>query len=211
MDYAYPKIFDSIDKAVQRKGSIRSRMHDVIEECRSQYPHGDWEKFETIDFNQESYASSHWLKKTLAQADHQTVFKGLWFGLANPVEATGAITADLYVTASPYFDPDGLDWACKASYTPEFGYFNSQVLAAIYGIAYSERGLEFRAEYPLILAYGAMLARSALQDVDLTIPFDKLEGASVGFDGGDFLFLGRLDKGRLITKEHSRGSSKDTP
>ena len=79
---------------------------------------------------------------------------------------------------------------------PKSRYLNSKVLTAVYRLAYrSANALGNAAEYPLCLAYGAMVACEALESGRLSGPFANLLGAAAGFDSGDLLFLGSFSDG----------------
>lgn len=183
---------------VRSDAALQNRMLGVIAECEAQCPHPDWNLLREIDFNQEVGSLNTWLAKALSEASLSTNFKGLWFGLSNPVYAEKP-TADIYVAASPEFESGGIEWACNSTFYPEYGPLHSKVLDAIYRIAYDyEDGLANNAEYPLVLAYGAMVAKAALEQAKLKLPFKSLTGAAVGFDGGDFLFLGGIASGKFI-------------
>lgn len=124
----------------------------------------------------------------------------MWFGLNNPV-VDDRPTADIYVCASKKYETGSLDWTVGPVVCPESGYLNSRVLAAVYDLAFSsDAALGNDAEYPLVLAYGAMVARKALESVRLSGPFADLSGAAAGFDSGDFLVLGSFREGRLRAK-----------
>ena len=116
-----------------------------------------------IAFHLDESALNDWLPQALAGAGSATSFKGLWFGLNNPV-VKGAVTADIYVGASESYASDSLDWAMEPAELSKPGYLRSKVLDAIYSLAYGrDGGLENDAEYPLVLAYGSMCAREALE------------------------------------------------
>jgi hypothetical protein len=87
-----------------------------------------------------------------------------------------------------------LEWAGENSY------LNSKILKSIYRLAYDRQdGLGNDAEYPLVLAYGAMAVIEALQQPPLPFALRSLQGVSVGYDGGDFLFLGEFRDGHFVT------------
>lgn len=196
MSYDYQKLFDAIVRAVSADGSLGHRMMAVVNECESQLAHKDWVRIRNIDFDADAARLEPWLMRALAEAPTPNSLRGLWFGLNNPL-ALGEVTADIYVAASKSFDETAADWACDADFFPSSGHLNSTGLASIYNTAYSSsNGLANDAEYPLVLAYGAMLARIAIESLNISqCPLPMLEGAAVGFDGGDFLFLGKVEDG----------------
>lgn len=198
MAYDYQKLFSTLIAEVQSSDLPQQRMLRVINECESQHPHPDWALFRNIDFDQELDSLNSWLTSAIGEADDSEQFKGLWFGLNNPGDENGT-SADIYLAASPEFAFGELDWACESTFYPDTGPLCSKVLNAIYQIAYAEsKSLKNDAEYPLVLAYGAIIARAALEQHKFVGPFSFLKGAAVGFDSGDFLFLGRFDNGKFI-------------
>lgn len=197
MAYDYSALFVSIGAAAAGEGSLTERMHTLIAHCERQVPHRDWSRMRQIDYEADRHVLGQWLTTFFAEAPPSASFKGLWFGLNNPV-VDDQPTADIYVSASTKYETGSLDWAVGPVFCPESGYLNSRVLAAVYDLAYSsDAGLGNDAEYPLALAYGAMVARQALESVRLSGPFANLSGAAAGFDSGDFLVLGSFLEGRL--------------
>jgi plasmid stabilization system protein ParE len=74
----------------------------------------------------------------------------------------------------------------------------NRLLDAIYSLAYGrDGGLENDADYPLVLAYGSMCAREALERTPRAGAIANLCGAACGFDSGDALHLGRFDGERF--------------
>lgn len=198
MTYDYSLLFTKMIAEVQADTSFQIRMLSVIAECEVQCPHPDWRLLKKIDFNQDVASLSTWLSKAFSEASQSTNFKGLWFGLFNPIYDEEP-TADIYVAASPEFDSGEIEWACDATFSPAEGMLHSKVLDAIYRIAYGkDSGLGNDAEYPLVLAYGAMLAKAALEQAKFKSPFDTLVGAAVGFDSGDSFFLGEFCNGKFV-------------
>lgn len=197
MDYTIDSILAVIVEAVTSNGSFSDRMVRVIDECERQKPHPDWQRMRRIAFHLDESALNHWLPQALAGAGSATSFKGLWFGLNNPV-VKGAVTADIYVGASESYASDSLDWAMEPAELSKPGYLRSKVLDAIYSLAYGrDGGLENDAEYPLVLAYGSMCAREALERTPRAGAIANLCGAACGFDSGDALHLGQFDGERF--------------
>jgi hypothetical protein len=148
-----------------------------------------------IDYDAESSSYLGWLTDLTAAARGQSP-KGLWFGLVNPVH-NGSATLDLYGATSTKYDSNGLAWAERRSRSTRC-FMGSRVLGEIYSCAYgAESSLENDAEYPLGLGFGAMIARSILEASPFTAPLDQIAGAAVGFESGDFLYLGEVLGGRF--------------
>ncbi len=198
MAYDYEKLFDAIVDAVRGDASPRERMLAVIKECEVQQPHPDWEAFKRIDYDQELDEAGGWLARALSEAKAGKEYRGLWFGLSNPVY-DDVPTADIYLAASPEYADGEIDWAAESTFYPDSGELHSRVLDQLYQMAYAnEDGLGNDAEYPLVLAYGAIIARRALEGQALGGAFGSLAGAAVGFDDGDFLVLGQFRDGKFI-------------
>ncbi len=200
MAYDYSILFDKIIVAVSHTGSVTERMKLVIDECARQRPHPDWAELSKIDFEGDATTLNDWLAAAFAGADPNESRIGLWFGLFNPADEHGEASADMYVGASPGFATNSLDWARNIEELRSSNYLNSSVLKAIYSIAYrSPDGLSNDAEYPLVLAYGAIAAHSLLSENALPAALQGLKGAAIGFDSGDLLFLGEFDASRFFS------------
>jgi hypothetical protein len=181
---------------VAAPGKITPRMQTLIDYCAAAIPHEQWTTLRCIDYEAESSSYLGWLSDLTAAARGQSP-KGLWFGLVNPVR-NGSATLDLYGATSTEYDANGSAWAERISRSTRC-FAGSRVLAEIYSCAYGEENsLENDAEYPLGLGYGAMTARSILEVGPLTAPLDQIAGTAVGFDSGDFLYLGEVRDGRFV-------------
>ena len=199
MSYDYSLLFQNIIAAVSGGGSFEQRMNALITHCENQIPNKGWSGFREIDYEADNDRLKHWLPLACAEAVPSTLYKGIWFGLNNPV-INGEPTADIYLAASQMFDRGSIDWAASASFYPVNGYLGSQVLSSIYRLAHSGSGaLQNYADYPLVLAYGAMAARAALENTEFSGVFAQLNGAAVGFDSGDLLILGSFHGGSFET------------
>jgi len=192
MAYNYRQLFEKIVRSVADDGPISLRMHAVIAECAQQRPHPDWDRLNELDFDADATNTERWLETAFPNPAHHRLREGLWFGLFNPVRS-GKPTADAYVIAAPNFDETSIEWACDSDEPNQGSYLYSSVLRDIYSIAYaSKAGLENDAEYPLVLAYGGIAARTALTRSLRWRFFPKLRGAAAGFDSGDFPCASRL-------------------
>lgn len=197
MAYDYDRLFEYIVAAVSAEGPIAGRMRRLIASCEDQRPHPGWRALRQIDFTADEAKLGPWLTRAGAEAGAGAAYRGLWFGLNNPV-VDGETSADIYLAASPAFESDSIDWAVDCTFYPEDRALNSVVLDGIYRHAYdTPGGLGNDAEYPLALAYGAMAACAALEAAALPAAFHELQGAAAGFDSGDFLFLGGFAEGRF--------------
>jgi hypothetical protein len=175
-------------------------MGRVIDECARQIPHRDWPRFRAIAFDDEVPALSAWLDRAFGAKWTKAASRGLWVGLIQVMRGEGVV-ADMYASAGPDFDGESIDWAGEVDTAGPASYLGSAVLATLYRLAYGSReGLGNDAEYPLALAYGAMATRAALEGGPLPEALSALRGAAVGYDDGDFLFLGEFADGKFNSR-----------
>lgn len=197
-EYNIDVLFDSILAAVAAQGSIAQRMHMVIDECERQLPHADWERMRCIDFHADEPALEDWLIEAFSEGAVRAGDRGLWFGLFNPLSLDGRATSELYVASGPIYEDESPEWPCKVQPNKGASFLDSEVLDAIYRLAYDpEDGLQNNAEYPLALAYATMAACSALGQRKLAPELAALRGAAAGFDSGDGLYIGVFDNLRF--------------
>jgi hypothetical protein len=191
------KLWDVIVGVVAAPGKITPRMQELIDFCAAAIPHDEWARLRCIDYDTETSSHLKWFAGLEAAAKGQSS-KGVWFGLVNPIRE-GKATLDLYGATSAAYDPNGLTWARSINRSTK-RFVGSQVLGEIYSTAYAtgDDSLENDAEYPLALGFGAMAARAILETRPLTGFLDQIVGAAVGFDSGDFLYLGEVRDGRFI-------------
>ncbi len=199
MAYDYPRLVRKIVDVVSIDSSVTDRMNALISECEAQRPHPHWNQMRQVDFDADNVRISNWLSSAFEAANDHPPACGLWFGLVN-VELAGTESAEAYVAASSAFEATSIDWAAHVERVGEDNYLGSSVLRAIYAQAYgSADGLRNDAEYPLVLAFGAIAARSALMEAYLPSTLKSVRGAAVGFDSGDFLYLGEYSRGKFAS------------
>lgn len=198
MSYDYEALFTRIVDVVSAAGRHSERMGHLIDECERQCPHPQWSALRTVDFNSDVARIDTWMSDVLSELPAGTSPAGLWFGLNNPVVGRRS-TADIYVSATQSFAPPEIDWASDSAFYAESRYLGAQGLDSIYRLAYDDHdGLGNDAEYPLVLAYGSMLACDAVKALRLEGPLANLEGCAAGFDSGDLLFLGSFADGAFV-------------
>ena len=184
-----------VDEAVRREPTVGDVMNAVLSACENERPHSDWAELRRLAFGDLKPLRS-WIEKPFRLDPPPPDLAGLWFGLFNPEYERRKPTADLYVSGSNRFTDDPCDngWAVGPQWRPDGRYARSSILNEIYRIAYRPSGLGNDAEYPLCLAYGAAAVRDLLRDpgVRSLLQQDRSVGVAVGFDGGDFIALGRV-------------------
>ncbi len=192
--------------------AVAEGMSAIVEECARAHPHPDWERFAQLDFTTDLGHLRRWLLDAFSSAP-DPADDGLWFGLFNPIY-DGEDAADMRVSAAPYDPESAGDWASEVSWTPSNECARSQVLKAIFDIAYGGEGLSGDdedeaetsnllgndAEYPLCLAYAALAVRHLATDLHPLLWLGNADRRLlfVGFDSGDYICIGALTEAGLV-------------
>ncbi len=189
-----------VDELAQSRG-VDDTMQRMIQRFQEAYPHPDWDELAGLPYEDVADLQD-WLYKQFQLYPPKKSLAGLWFGLFNPIYDQGPV-ADIYVCGTNQFtsDPSNSQWAVNADWRPKGRYAHSKILANIYKIAYRESGLGNDAEYPLCLMYGAAVVRELLNSPNnkaITRHYGT-PGLAVGFDSGDFVLLGRLTSGGIVS------------
>ena len=196
MNYDFERLIAVIAESTTKVGPIKSRMLAVIDECDRQAQHQDWAIFKTLDYQVDIGRLGQWISKAVDALPDSAPPRGLWVGICNPCDDPNdmsSIRTDVYMSLCSRFEESSNDWAREPLVTTEC--LRSEVLRALYKTAYSGKGsLEDSAEYPVALAYGAMLTVEALSYAPTQL-FSSLEGAVCGFDSGDSLLVGTVADG----------------
>ncbi|HEY7875980.1 MAG TPA: hypothetical protein VIG64_12755 [Actinomycetota bacterium] len=164
-------------------------MGRVIDKCEELIS-ARWDEFRDLPFSHDVDAVVARFVQALEGAPPPPEVQALWFGLFNP-KRDGLTTADVYFGGATEFDPADPDWPTELSYEPPGGYLQSEVLSAIYEIAYRKTDLGNDAEYPLCLAYGASVARACGRAY--AERFDTRVWVTSGFDSGDTIDVGWVE------------------
>lgn len=192
-------ILERIEALAEADASIGKGMFSIIELTEPYFPHEDWYRLCYLDYDDTAEMDA-WLRGVLEREPLPQDTKGLFFGLFNPYNDAHQPSADLYVAGSTLFRADDLrcEWACDPRYLPQGRHAKSEVLDAIYRIAYDqEGGLQDKAEYPLCLAYGILITKHLLTTLAPSRILGQAEeiGVAVGYDDGDCVVLGKVDRG----------------
>jgi hypothetical protein len=190
------KLHAFIVNELASKRSLRQSMYRIIDRCAKGQAHDDWQKLRALPFDNLDHLKE-WIERPFRAEPPQKRLAGLWFGLFNPIYGRKPV-ADIYVCGSTRFDSSPVDnsWAVGPEWTPADAYAHSPVMASIYRIAYRKGGLENNAEYPLCLAYGSLAIRDLLRAAEPSVFLRSSPslGVAVGFDSGDYVLLGKLNK-----------------
>ena len=184
------------------KEKIARQMEEIIVFCDKIFPHPDWRNFLGIDYEADLLAHQNWLNKFWEEKHPETVVRGLWFGLFNPVR-NGETVADIYINTCSEYDSEDpeCNWIYSTHLWDNVQYAHSDALADIYRNAYHpNEGLRNAAEYSLCLSYGVFMATHLLHSFNPDLSHcqsDKL-GVVVGFDSGDIIRVGELSQSGLL-------------
>ncbi|MFP2908316.1 hypothetical protein ACLESD_25340 [Pyxidicoccus sp. 3LFB2] len=202
--YNFSKLLGEIDGAVKSDLPVTEGLLRIIEFCETARPHPDWSALRNLDAAGDLQQLQRWLETVIRTMAPPAPVTGLWFGLFNPV-VQGRVTADLHVLGAPY-DANDPEWLFRQRWGGDTPDASSTVLDAIYRVAYGrENGLGNDAEYPLCLAYAALAVRHLAKLMGPTLLGDAAQRVlHVGFDSGDFLCIGAVQKTGLIFSR-SRG------
>jgi hypothetical protein len=191
-------VFGLIQSELAGRRPLSESMDRIVSLCAESYPHESWNTLRNLPYDDLTELLD-WFVALFRNDPPLTKLAGLWFGLKNPIYR-GTIVADMYVWGSSRFDPGDDSWAVNADWRPRNQNAHSTILESIYRIAYQPAGLGNDAEYPLCLAYGCLAVREILQSVnpaEILGTSDQL-GIEVGFNGGDFLTIGKLTKSGFV-------------
>ena len=204
---------------LRRRRSVGESVMALIEKCEAARPHPDWARLRRLAYDNLSELRE-WIRRPFQVEPPEAPLKGLWFGLFKSCPDGRTPVADIYVCGSRRFDPDPLDnqWAVRPDWWPDARYADSTLLANLYRIAYRQgddrkqraAALGNDADYPLCLGYGALAVRDLLEQTDPALVLGRSEslGVAVGFDSGDFVLLGQLDRSGLKPPKPGRSTTE---
>lgn len=198
VSYNVGRLFSEIERVVKSDVPVTEGLLRVIQFCETARPHPDWSALRSLDIGGDLQQLQRWLETVMRQMPPPAPVTGLWFGLFNPV-VQGRVTADLHLIGAPYSANDP-DWIFRQRWGEDTPDAISAVLDAIYRVAYGrENGLGNDAEYPLCLAYAALVVRHLAKLMGPTLLGDAAQRVlHVGFDSGDFLCIGAVQRTGLI-------------
>jgi hypothetical protein len=183
--------------------SVGASMRALIDALAKEHPEGDWSPYYDLPYDREvPVLQRDWFPSVIANDPPAAVpVAGLWFGLFEPIRGRGRnreTVADFYVAGARQFELDGSsEWAVRPAWFPDGRYAGSNVLAAIYRLAYGKPGgLGNDAEEYLCLGYVAFALKFILADIDfgLIVAGDAPVGVAAGWDSGDPYYVGFLTR-----------------
>lgn len=184
-------------RLARARREVPAGMEELIAWCARHRPHRSWPALRRINWAADVKRLERWLTGVLRDQPPPATIDGLYFGLFNPTSDEGAPSADLYVAGNPY-DAEDPDWICDPAWWPAARYAGSKALARLYRVAYADgaSGLGNDAEYPLGLGYAVLAVGHLCRTLGETLLSGGAQRRAVatGFDSGDVLQLGALDR-----------------
>lgn len=194
-------------------------MDKLLKRCDEVCPSSAWEQIRKLDFNDDVRDLQNWLAKLLAKEKVPKRIKAFWFGIFNPI-IKGRASCGLDFSGSVNFDANAscADWAVsnKQSYLPRCNCVETEVLKQIYRIVQGSKRRIFpsrcklrelcsggttcwHGEYVLCLGYAALAVQHICRNIpQLLSPDRKPRAVAVGYNDGDSLFLGHVNRNHFV-------------
>ena len=147
-----------------------------------------WDAYRDIPYERELGCRSDFFVEVVEREPPAKPLTGFGVEIAYPSRG-GDTTADLLLMGGSAYQPNDETWLDVQEYTPREHAADSEVLAAIYRLAYAPGGLGNAADYTLCLAWSAYFARACARRFLNHVGRDFI-GVRVGFGGGDWIDLG---------------------
>jgi hypothetical protein len=180
-------MYEVIQRLLKAAPDTATGMRRLIDRCAQKHPHRDWAQLRALPYADGAGQIAAWIADALSRSPPSRHLDKFWFGLCNLGSASGGTTADIHVYGTDLPRE-------RETWIPQTEYGGSEILAAIYRIAYplprgatspaKDAPLENDAEYPLCLGFGALAVRDAVRTLG---PRSALHRSAVlvGFDCGD--------------------------
>lgn len=177
-----------IEELLQQGLDERAFMTAVIDLGHRLTGAAGWDSFSDLPYKTELQRRSSFFLEVITREPPKSPLAGFYVEIAYP-SRQGKTVADLDVTGSDSYERGEEEWFARINYTPKDSYAHSDVLAAIYRLAYAPGGLGNAADYTMSLAWGTYFARACARRYLADLGSDFV-GLRVGFSGGDWIDLG---------------------
>lgn len=205
-----------VKKVIQSGVNTQAGMKELIQLCEQECPGPVWAEIRAINFDENVELMKNWVTRVLAKERPASNIKAYWFGIYNP-SLNGHVSCDLYLSGSTTFNPTEKsgDWACVngTSYFPSLRYANASVLDVIYSLTQHRTSSIFPencrwkggcsgsngcwfGEYVLCLGFAGLVVNEICETIwkPIMATSNEPQAVAVGFDSGDFIILGYIDK-----------------
>lgn len=196
-----PDHYNYIEQVVRSGATMSRGMAALITYYEENCPSPVWQEVRELEFEGELPHLGTWLEDVLTGEPPAFEIEAYWFGLFN-LDEDGVEICEMYVAGSDHFAPDALspDWAVIPSYFPEGRYAGSRVLADLHrSLASADSDAFGFGDYTLCLGNAGLAVAHLCAMLDpVTLLGPKASRMiTAGFDEGDFILLGELDRGGL--------------
>ncbi len=181
-------MFDTVQELVAAGRPATETWPELVRSARGRSRSAFWKTLESIDVAAELRRLRSWLAGALESEPPPPAIRAFWFGLHQPDEET----TDLYVAGAKRFDDEGLEWAVRPAWWPERRYAGSRAIAEIHRAACRPRGPQDEGEYFCLWFAALAVAQLSGELAPHLLGKARSRHVAAGFDGGDFLVLGKL-------------------
>jgi hypothetical protein len=206
---ADPSVF--VDAVVSSERDLATCIEKLFDYCREHCPSPTWQELVHLDFQQDVLRVTEWLRSVLTSEAPGADIEALWFGLRSTPQERDL----LYLAGSDYFDLEDHGWVRFPIYWPANRRADSPVLQQIHQVLRKAGGQVFSLGwYVLCLGYACLAVAEACKAIDPAILLGPREKryVAVGFDGGDFVALGWVDRdGWHVFKATEQPPVKEAP
>ncbi|MCL6430698.1 MAG: hypothetical protein K6V36_07515 [Anaerolineae bacterium] len=188
---ADPSVF--VDAVVSSRRDLTTCLAQLFDYCREHCPSSIWEELRHLDFEEDVVRLTNWLRAVLTSEPPGAEIEALWFGLRSTPQERDL----LYLAGSDYFDLEDHGWVRFPIYWPASRRADSRVLQRIHQSLRKAGGQVFSLGwYVLCLGYACLAVAEACRTIepDILLGTRDKRYIAVGFDGGDFVALGWVDK-----------------
>jgi hypothetical protein len=188
-------IRDGIVDLLNRDLDVVAFMHAAIDLGYWQAFTAGWDEYRDIPYEQELDERSSFFLEVLEREPPANPLTGFGVEIAYP-NRDGETTADLWLMGGSAYQPNDETWLDVQEYSPRNHSAHSDVLAAIYRLAYAPGGLGNAADYTLCFAWGAYFSRACAYRYLEETGLERI-GLRVGFGGGTWIDMGWVQPGGL--------------
>ncbi len=204
---ADPSVF--VDAVVSSRRDLTTCLAQLFDYCNEHCPSPVWEELRHLDFQEDVARVTNWLRAVLTSEAPGAEIEALWFGLRSTPQERDL----LYLAGSDYFDLEDHGWVRFPIYWPASRRADSLVLQRIHQSLRKAGGQVFSLGwYVLCLGYACLAVAEACRAIEPEILLGTRDKRyiAVGFDGGDFVALGWVDKSGWHVLEAVEQPAKET-
>ncbi|MBZ9686135.1 hypothetical protein G9F72_007285 [Clostridium estertheticum] len=192
MEFNINKSYNYVGEIVNSDLSITIGMEKLIDHCKGYIESLVWDKLQGLDFEEDELSLKKWVENNLKNQPPIDDVDSLWFGLFDGI-SNGYEVCSLYLSgASSENDEED-----NELYLPDDRYADSMALRDMSIILKNESSnVREVGEYILYLGYACLVVKNIFKTLDWGIlqNLSNLCELVVGFDSGDYIVLGNINK-----------------